>query len=144
MYERYERIVKSLRSCMRLEEPAFECIEMDGGCCDSIGRCIPHLMDDAANAIEELQRTQMPSTKWIPVTERLPERNTRVLVHGVGNADGFWGDQVTAIAERFLFKFFPSSEGEETWSSPWQYFHTDYKITHWMPLPQPPEEKDDR
>ncbi len=50
----YERIVKSLRSCMRLEEPAFECIEMDGGCCDSIGRCIPHLMDKAADAIEEL------------------------------------------------------------------------------------------
>ena len=56
MNERYERIVKSLRFCMRLEEPAFECIEMDGGCCDSIGRCIPHLMDEAANAIEELSR----------------------------------------------------------------------------------------
>lgn len=56
MYERYERIVKSLRYCMRLEEPAFKCIEMDGGCCDSIGRCIPHLMDEAADAIEELSK----------------------------------------------------------------------------------------
>lgn len=82
MYERYERIVKSLRSCMRLEESAFECIEMDGGCCDSIGRCIPHLMDEAADAIEELQRTQMSSAKWIPVEERLPNGNGEYLVSG--------------------------------------------------------------
>lgn len=108
------------------------------------------LCQQAADAIEntskayqmmaEAYEAEVTKQKWIPVTERLPERNTRVLVHGVGNADGFWGDQVTAIAERFLFKFFPSSEGEETWSSPWQYFHTDYKITHWMPLPEPPKE----
>lgn len=79
--------------------------------------------------------------RWISVEERLPERNTSVLVHGIGNTDGFWGDHVTAIADRFLFKFFPSSEGEEKWSSPWQYFHTDYRITHWMPLPEPPKEE---
>jgi hypothetical protein len=74
------------------------------------------------------------------VEERLPERNTEVLVYAIGNADGFWGKHVIAIAERFIFRIFPSSEGEEEWSSPWQYFHTDYKITHWKPLPEPPKE----
>jgi len=80
--------------------------------------------------------------RWISVEERLPERGIKVLVYGVGNIDGFWGDQVIAIAERFLFKFLPSSEGTEEWSSPWRYFHTDYKITHWQPLPEPPKESE--
>jgi hypothetical protein len=79
--------------------------------------------------------------RWIGVEERFPERNTEVLVYAIGDADGFWGKHVIAIAERFLFKFFPSAKGEEEWSSPWQYFHTDYKITHWKPLPEPPKEE---
>jgi len=78
--------------------------------------------------------------RWIPCEERLPERNKEALVYAIGNTDGFWGTYVIAIAQRFIFKLFPSSEGEEEWSSPWQYFHTDYKITHWKPLPEPPKE----
>lgn len=88
-------------------------------------------------AISALERD-----RWISVEERLPERNTEVLVYAIGDADGFWGKHVIAIAERFLFKFFPSSEGEDEWSSPWQYFHTDYKITHWLPLPELPKEEE--
>lgn len=91
-----------------------------------------------ANIISSYEESK---PRWIPVTERLPERNTEVLVYAIGNADGFWGKHVIAIAERFLFRIFPSSEGEEEWSSPWQYFHTDYKITHWRPLPEPPKEE---
>ena len=60
---------------------------------------------------------------WIPVSERLPEVNTRVLVWGkehkeavvaVFNEDGIW-----AIAHG--------------WG-------VVYGVTHWMPLPQPPKE----
>lgn len=75
---------------------------------------------------------------WIPVTDRLPEINKEVLVFGVGNADGFWGDTVIAISKRYLFKLFPSSAGTEIWSDPWRYFNVDYKITHWRPLPDQP------
>lgn len=95
----------------------------------------PEIREAYDLAIAALERD-----RWISVEERLPERNTSVLVYAIGNTDGFWGEHVTAIADRFLFKFFPSSKGEEKWSSPWQYFHTDYKITHWKPLPEPPKE----
>lgn len=78
--------------------------------------------------------------RWIPVTERLPELNQEVLVYAVGKIDGFIGSSVFALSERFLFKFFPSSKGTEEWRSPWQYFMEDYEITHWMPLPEPPED----
>lgn len=79
--------------------------------------------------------------EWIPTIERLPELNQEVLVYAVGKIDGFIGSSVYALTERFLFKFFPSSEGTEEWRSPWEYFMEDYEITHWMPLPEPPKEE---
>jgi hypothetical protein len=36
--------------------------------------------------------------RWISVEERLPERNKEVLVYAIGDADGFWGNHVIAIA----------------------------------------------
>jgi len=99
----------------------------------------PHSFDLTDETVEHIIAA-LERDRWISVEERLPEINTSVLVYAIGNADGFWGEHVTVIADRFLFKFFPSSKGEEEWSSPWQYFHTDYKITHWKPLPEPPKE----
>lgn len=76
-----------------------------------------------------------PTQRWIPVTERLPEVDKQVLVYAVGKIDGFIGDSVIAISERMILRLAPWCNGEETWSPPWQYFLTDYEITHWMPLP---------
>ena len=98
---------------------------------------IKALLRRAADAIEELQAA-VP--RWISVEERLPELNQDVFVYAAGQIDGFYGDSVIAICKRCIFKPFPSSEGFENWSSPWQYFHTDYIITHWTPLPAPPKE----
>jgi len=57
---------------------------------------------------------------WIPVTERLPEAGTRVLVYadshidfGILEEDGYWTD--------------------------WLYY--PIRPTHWMPLPTPPKEE---
>lgn len=77
--------------------------------------------------------------EWISVEERLPEKDVNVLVFAEGYADGFIGDTVTAISKRYIFRLFPWCDGELKWMAPWQYFHSDYKITHWMPLPKPPE-----
>jgi hypothetical protein len=81
-----------------------------------------------------------PKRKWIPVTERLPEVGEDVLIYAVGKSDDF--SSVMAITDRIIFRLFTSSEGVEAWSSPWQYFMTNYEITHWMPLPEPPKEDD--
>lgn len=76
------------------------------------------------------------------MTERLPEIRKDVLIYAVGKIEGFFGKSEIEISRRFIFRLFPSSEGKETWSSPRDYFLTDYEITHWMPLPEPPKEAD--
>ncbi len=76
--------------------------------------------------------------RWIPCSEMMPEIGREVLVYAVGKDDGFIGDSVIALSERFIFRLFPSSEGVEEWRSPWVYFDSNYEITHWMPLPKPP------
>ena len=58
--------------------------------------------------------------RWIPVTERLPEKETPVIV-----TDG------VDVGEGMLFKSW--------WYSPAD-IDTEH-ITHWMPLPKPPKEE---
>ena len=58
--------------------------------------------------------------QWIPVSERLPDEDTEVLTYRKGGIsiellhDGVWGDDDVEYAP--------------------------YKVTHWMPLPEPPHE----
>lgn len=86
--------------------------------------------------VQEMPKIEKIS--WISVKERMPEAEQKVLVYAVGYAFGFEGDTVMAIT-------FPSMhlDGSMYWRSPWQYFQSDYKITHWMPLPLCPEQEED-
>ena len=73
--------------------------------------------DDAVAAALEM------TPRWIPVSERLPERDTAVLVHT--DMDG------THAA---------SFDGEE-WFCDYGGAWLFPNVTHWMPLPEPPEVK---
>lgn len=61
--------------------------------------------------------------KWIPVTERLPDRNSKVLV--CDNREDY-----VSIWERFA---------DDLWYGDDIIWATE-DITHWMPLPEPPKE----
>jgi hypothetical protein len=83
-------------------------------------------LSEAADAIEELMRRceqfqYMPPPAWIPVTERLPYES--VFVYGKG------GELVVAQYSH-KHKWWEDDEG--------YYCDTNY-VTHWMPLPEPPE-----
>ena len=71
--------------------------------------------EDTGLTPEEVQQR-----RWIPVEERLPEEKQRVIVRceRVGTSVGWilWGNWMTDIG--------PGAG----------------KVTHWMPLPQPPKE----
>ena len=89
------------------------------------------LLIDAADAIEELYLSgnnlaavvddmaeDLKKFRWIPVTERLPEKHDRVLVYSNATRMGRSID-------------FINSNGN---------WYTTPKVTHWMPLPELPEE----
>lgn len=95
--------------------------------------------DDAAGLRKEVARLQA-ATKWIPVTERLPEIGGNYFVvvkHKYDFEKEYSYD--TDFAE------FTFSDGYidncwntyNDWNEGQHYLH----VTHWMPLPEPPKEE---
>ena len=65
--------------------------------------------------------------EWISVEDRLPEEKINYLVHykhAYCDNDGYWAIGIT---------FYDGSKFQIDWM---------YKVTHWMPLPEPPIEKE--
>jgi len=79
----------------------------------------------AADAIEVLSKPQ-----WIPVTERLPDHLTSVIVH---RKDG----------GIFIWEYFDTSPTDECWIDDSMNVYSFYDVTHWMPLPEPPKEAEE-
>ena len=80
--------------------------------------------------------------RWHRVEEELPNVDEKVLVFAIGKLDGFIGDTVialTSMSETNRLNHHKKVD-KPYWLDPWQYFLTDYRITHWMPLPEPPKE----
>ena len=77
--------------------------------------------------------------EWIPVTERLPERDKEVLliVHGWEDRLYYTGCLHRQEAERSWLT------GIESKASDWTIWGFSYlrepSVTHWMPLPNPPK-----
>ena len=69
--------------------------------------------------------------RWIPVTERLPDSDDFVLVIASGIVGNITLDNAIELAafsevEGWILEMWPELE--------------DPKVTHWMPLPEPPKE----
>ena len=77
--------------------------------------------------IEKL-RGQVP--RWIPVEERLPEYGVRVLA-----TDMYEEDDCTGIWTREEDK----DDADGCWYDEHGWWHALDEVTHWMPLPEPPE-----
>jgi hypothetical protein len=90
--------------------------------CEYHGQGLPHcreaVHEDAIALIEQLQ-AQVP--KWISVEDRLPEPETSVLFCGAGWMDIGW---IT----------------DGGWRSEYINDYDEGEVTHWMTLPEPPQE----
>ena len=78
------------------------------------GWALNKTLDEAADAIEELSKP-----RWIPVTERCPEKSGDYLVFD--DCRNLYVNEWHCLLKK------------------WQY--DDSRITHWQPLPQPPKEE---
>jgi hypothetical protein len=74
--------------------------------------------------------------QWIPVSERLPDFKTKVLVYG--GATPVW---VNGVKQPIPGIYTGYTRGyDEGWFT-WDDFKVIYPVTHWMPLPEPPKEE---
>ena len=85
----------------------------------------PHEMVDPIEAVADyLLDSGVTVQEWVPVKERLPQEKVDCIVHykhAYCDNDDYW-----AIGICFY-------DGEKF------QFDPAYKVTHWMPMPQPPK-----
>ena len=82
--------------------------------------------------------------RWIPVTERLPEKGGQYLVFrqyfGSGGRDVICFTKDGRKVDDYDFR--------ERWENVWYDYDSEYgycvtdSVTHWMPLPEPPKDGD--
>lgn len=109
----YEDLIKDLRNCFGTDTMFCDCDSCHyKGLVDDhdYSKCVETLGVEAADAIERLQKPQ-----WIPVTERLPYAYNKVLTY----------ERIRGVQVNFC------DDDGEWWIGS--------KVTHWMPLPEPPK-----
>ena len=156
---KYDELISELRSEI-CKNNCVDCVYMMTG-------CTPKLCEQAADAIEELQKP-----KWISVTERLPKCEQEVLICTEKkrvDRDAY----IDSIVTPAIYEDGTMRENESAWrwedvdwagwdeeedcgiipEGWWENRHfnpddvynnpVDRKVVAWMPLPEPPKEETD-
>lgn len=131
----YDELAERLRNCATQAAPCKTCdMTEDGSCSDT-------LMKQAADAIKELSKLnaeitrrelklRMEKPRWIPVTERLPDFEGCLLCM----RKAFVGDNLCYQDILYYDEDGFRMEFEDT------PIPTE-AVTHWTPLPMPPNEE---
>lgn len=99
---------------------------------------IDALSDACEVAVAALR--ELEERRWIPVTERLPDTNGTFIVtacdEGCSHGEGIWYDTVVVVAEYY--------KGAWTWDENGTEYDLEGIVTHWMPMPEPPKEAQEK
>ena len=141
-----KEIVQALRCCAE-----GEC--KDCAMHEDTQRCQENLLDKAADLIEHLTAENAAlreKQRWIPVTERMPKERVLVNVVWVNRAPEPYYERIKNVPFSGTACFYRENW---YWDSPvvldlLAEYGEDYpdlvddavEITHWMPLPEAPEE----
>lgn len=94
---------------------------------------------DALYALPSAEAEPVKHGRWIPVSERLPEEDTEVLIsyrYKEGEGDTSHVDiDITTYGQMY---FGGNKVGNSKhWRAPFEYFYSNYEVIAWMPLPEP-------
>lgn len=115
----------------KLKRKLLECDENDD---DRFPEGYNYAINEIREYIDDMPIVEAEPAKWVSVKDRLPEPNTEVLVYIKYPQPVLSLD--TGIKKKAnIKKLFFDGEG---------FVSYDYgKLTHWMPLPEPPESEED-
>ena len=86
------------------------------------------ISDIVFKAIEQIKADGYTVHRWIPCSERLPEKDTSVLIYAAGH-------RVTAYYDAVICAFRLTQSND--------LFYLPSAVTRWMPLPEKPETTSD-
>lgn len=97
------------------------------------GRIMAHYAvkgDEAIHLADHLIANGVTIQRWIPVTERLPKRNKKVLIRSKMGTSGHFFSVAAAcmVDSEFGWMFEDGFEAQDC-----------IEVTHWMPLPAAPK-----
>ena len=103
---------------------------------DDIPLQVATALDMAISALraQPAKDTDVPTNRWISVEDRLPEKDENYIVtacdEGCSAGEGIWYSTVVVVAEYY--------KGSWTWYDGGHEYSLDGIVTHWMPMPEPP------
>ena len=90
-----------------------------------------------AEYLAEHLPTLTPPNEWVSVEERLPDKHDEYIVcacdEGEPTDERIWGDTVVVFADYY--------DGTFTWYEGNREYDISDIVTHWMPLPAPPDRR---
>lgn len=91
--------------------------------------------NDAQCVRDALALLREPARGWVSVKDRLPEKKQTVMVSLVSEIDGH-------RMKRPQLGYPADDTGDMWYIVPWgeRAVDIDFKVTHWQPMPKPPEE----
>lgn len=81
---------------------------------------------------------QSIANEWISVEESVPEIGRDVLIFAVSKTGMVPTIEISFRKDTLYFGGQPIKLSEPQWNEPYQYFNQNNKVTHWIPLPDPP------
>lgn len=122
----------------RAEGPDVDiCVKLRRARANMLGTDDEELYWACHDAAEEVERLRSVAPRWVPVTERLPGEYETVLVATGGSVSAGeirFPDDEDGMSESWWMVF---KDRRDTSPAAWAGFVKD--VTHWMPLPEPPE-----
>lgn len=122
-------LISMLKSCGDMCGESTRCLQ---GLCPYYGDdyCEESILSDAFALIEHLE-AKVP--KWIGVEEQLPKYVISVFVY----ARLCVGGRISKTGSTYISLFIPPTKS-------WKGVPDGWKVTHWMPKPEPQEEEEER
>lgn len=91
-------------------------------------------INDACRIVDIIPAVDIP--RWIPVTEKLPEEDKEVLI-SYRYKEGEGDTSHVNIGINTYGAMYTGLTRVKDWRTPFKYFHLNYEVIAWMPLPEP-------